>query len=137
MRKGLAEVAEQFKGERGISAKIEPDEYPKIAALGDQLSPACKRILVAVAATPEVSLTEIVKDCCKDDPRACIFLLRHLERLKSALGDQELLNRARKIDTRARLLADAMAGAEYDLTPRTSIERARGGQDPLRRALRT
>ncbi len=124
-RKGLLEAAEPFKGARGIPARIEQTEYPEIAALGGRLTPACKKVLVDVEVTPNRSLTAIVEECRKDYPDASTFLLRHIERLKSALKDRGLLNRAKKIDTRACLLADAMAGAEYDLTLRTAIERAR------------
>ncbi len=127
-RKGLLEAAEPFKGERGIPARIEPSEYAVLAALGDRLTPACKKILVDVGAAPNRSLTAIVEECRKEHPDAGTFLLRHIERLKSALEDRELLNRTRKIDAQARLLADAVAGAEYDLTLRTSIERARTGR---------
>lgn len=127
-RTGLLEVAEAFKGLRGIPARIKPSEYPAIAALGDRLTPACKKILVDYESNPNRSLATIVENCRKEVGEAGTFFLRHMERLKSALEDQELLNRARKIDTRARLLADAMAGAEFDLTLRTSIERARTGR---------
>ncbi len=127
-RKGLLEAAELFKGAPGIPTRIEPSEYPEIAALGDRLTSTCKKVLVALEATPNRSLTAIVEECGEEYTEAGAFLLRHLERLKSALKDPELLNRAKKIDTRARLLADAMAGAEYGLTLRTSIERARTGR---------
>jgi hypothetical protein len=127
-RKALLEVAERLKGERGIPARIEPTEYPELAALGDRLTPACEKILQDVEATPNRSLTGIVEGCRTEYPEATTFLLRHFERLESALKDTELLNRAKKIDTRAGLLADAMAGAEYGVTPRTSIERARTGR---------
>ncbi len=127
-RKGLLEAAELFKGDRGIPARIEPTEYPALAALGDQLTPACRRILVGYEATPSCSITTIVEECRTEFAEAGTFLLRHIERLKSALEDRELLYRARKIDTRARLLADAMAGAEYDLSLRTAVERARTGR---------
>ena len=127
-RKGLLEVAELFKGERGIPARIEPSKYPEIAASADRLTPACKKILTALEATPNRSLTAIVEECGEEYTEAGNFLLRHLERLKSALKDPGLLNRAKKIDTQARLLADALAGAQYDLTLRTSIERARTGR---------
>ncbi|HEX2712765.1 MAG TPA: hypothetical protein VHM88_11150 [Candidatus Acidoferrales bacterium] len=127
-RKGLLEVAELFKGARGIPARIELSEYPEIAELGDRLTSACKKILVDLASTPNRSLTAIVEECREADAEAGTFLLRHLERLESALKDPGLLNRAKKVDTQARLLAYAMAGAQYDLTPRTSIERARTGR---------
>lgn len=127
-RKGLLGAAELFKGGRGIPAKIEPTEYQALAELGDRLIPACKKILVDTETTPNRSLPAIVEACRKECPDACTFLLRHMERLKSALEDRELLNRARKRDTRARLLADAMAGADYNLTLLTSIERARTGR---------
>jgi hypothetical protein len=132
-RKGLLEAAESYKGERGIPARIEPTEYAVLAALGYRLTPACEKILVDVEAAPNRSLTAVVEECRKEHPDAGTFLLRHMERLKSALEDPELLNRARKIETRARLLADAMAGAEYDLTLRTSIERVRTGRRARRR----
>ena len=127
-RKGLVEAAEPFKGERGIPAKIETTEYVDLAAWSDQLAPACKKILVDVEATPARSLTVIVEGCRKEYPDTGTFLLRHIEQLESAMKDPELLNRVKKINTRARLLADAMAGAEYGLTLRTSIERARTGR---------
>ncbi|HEX2715090.1 MAG TPA: hypothetical protein VHM88_23120 [Candidatus Acidoferrales bacterium] len=127
-RKGLLEVAELFKGARGIPAQIKPSEYREIAALGDRLTPACKKILADIEVTPNCSLAAVVEGCRREHPDAGTFLLRHLERLESALEDPELLNRAKKIDTQARLLADAMAGAEHDVTLRTSIERARTGR---------
>ena len=129
MRKALQEAARQFTAKRGRKPKARRLDYRKIGMWGDKLYPVCLRLLTELRfETPNHSVRELLEHLKQDHPEACNFLLRHLARCESTLKDKRLLKRAIRIESRARLLADGMAGADYGLKARTSIERAREGR---------
>lgn len=127
-RKAMLGVADVFKGEKGFERKIDQEDYSKLASLGDKLVPVLEKLLHELDSGTSHSLSQLLEFWQPDHPDACTFLLAYVGRLEMALKDERLLKRAKKPHTRARLLADALAGGEYDLTLRTSVERAREGR---------
>jgi hypothetical protein len=88
------------------------------------LEPAILKLLTL----PKTSRTldEALDYLKKDHPQACEFLSRHIGQFQQAMEDPSLLNRAKKnMKGRARVLAEAMAGADHKLTFSTSRERVR------------
>ena len=112
----------------GPRSRVPTHDYPKLARLGDNLAPVILILLQEQAAKTKRTMKEILEFRENDFPEESAFLLRHLLRLESVLKNKALLKRAKKLPTRARLIADAMAGSEYDLEPRTSVERTREGR---------
>lgn len=128
MRKGLEEAAHMIPSKRGRKPKARQEQYPQIAMRADELYPVCLKVLTELESQTQRSVRKLFELWKQDFPGACTFLLRHIAQFESALKDKRLRKRAIRLESRARLLADAMAGAEYGLTPRTSIERARQGR---------
>jgi hypothetical protein len=125
LRKSLKQLGAKFKFHRGPRPKLPPREYSKILGRAEVLRPAIVQLLSLLPGTKN-SLSETLKYLQKDYPEACEFLLRHQLRFEKALGDAKLLKRAEsRIPARARVLADAMAGTDYDLRFSTSVERVR------------
>jgi hypothetical protein len=125
LRKSLKQLNAKFKFHRGPRPKLPPREYSKILERADVLRPAIVRLLSLLPGTRN-SLAETLKYLQKDYPEACEFLQRHQLRFEKALSDATLLKRAEsRIPARARVLADAMAGTDYDLAFSTSVERVR------------
>jgi hypothetical protein len=122
LRKSIKELTSRFKSHRGPKHKLPREKYAALLATADLLQPPILKLLMV----PETSRTlgETLQYLQRDHPKACELLLRHAYRLEQALNDPKLRSRAKKrISARARVLADAMAGADYDLTFRTSLER--------------
>ena len=127
-RGAMLQIADKLKGEPGFERKIKPEEYGSVASLGEELAPVILKLLKELESGTCRTVRELLEFWSKDKPRECEFLIRHIDRLDSVMRDETLLNRAKRLPARARLIADAMAGAEYGLSLRTSIERAREGR---------
>jgi hypothetical protein len=128
MRNATHEAARMFTAKRGRKPKAGRREYPKIAKLGDKLYPICLKMLTEQRFETHHSVRKLLELWKQDFPKACTFLLHHVGRFESMLKDKRLRKRATRIESFAHLLADGMAGADYGLKPRTSIERAREGR---------
>jgi hypothetical protein len=108
----------------GAKPKLPSDRYSVILEAAASLEPTILKLLTL----PETSrsLGEALDYLKKDHPQACDLLSRHIEQFQRALADPSLLKRAKKnIKGRARVLAEAMAGADHQLTFSTSRERVR------------
>lgn len=113
-----------FNSEPGAKPKLRREQYPVLLETVGMLQPAILKLL----AIPKTSRTlgETLHYLKKDYPEAFEFLSRHIERFQRALDDPTLRDRAKKsVEGRARVLAEAMAGANYQLTFSTSRERVR------------
>lgn len=134
VRELVAKGVQNIKLKSGPASKLSPYEYPSLAELGDRLSPLVLLLLKEDAGSGR-TLQQMIEYQNNDFPTESAFLLKHLDRLESILKDKALLKRAKKLPTRARLIADAIAGAEYDFEPRTSLERTRQGRRMARKKL--
>jgi len=123
LRNSFKELARPFSSHRGAKPKLPPGKYSEALETAELLEPAMLKLL-----DPQTShtLVETLQYLQKDHPKACEFLLRHITLLQQALNDPGLSRRATKrIGARARVLAAALAGADYGLSFSTSVERVR------------
>lgn len=133
IRETFKKVARDFPAKRGAKAKATRRDYPKIAKLAEKLYPVCLTVVTELRTRKNLSVHECLERCEREFPEECGFLLAHLRSFESALNDERLRQRAKGSDSFARLVADGIAGTDYGLEPRTSIERAREGRRLLAR----
>jgi hypothetical protein len=102
--------------------------YPELAARGTQLEPLVFKVIAVRSAGTRKSIRDIL-DFHKDDfPAAYEYLVTHIEQFEAALDDKRILELGKKPTTRAKAIADAMAGTEHGYDLRTSYEYARQGR---------
>ena len=135
LRKGILEIAKQFSGEPGRKALIEESEYQKVAAIAEELYPVILKLLQELDSGTKRAIQDLLKFWQPDHPTACSFLLRNLPQLQKGLNARVLPRPAKKLQTRARVLSEALAGTEYGLTFSTSSERVRQGKRACKAAL--
>ena len=127
-RSTLEAATKSIRLKTGPRSKLRPGDLAKLAQFSDRLSPLIVILLQEREAKTKRSIQEILEYRTADFPSESAFLLGNIARLESILKDKDLLDRAKKLHTRARLIADAMAAATFDLKPRTSLERSREGR---------
>ena len=134
LRHSYRRLKSKFRFRTGGQTKLRSLHYSKILKRAEQLRPAIEKVLHEVLTTKTShTLPEIVDYCRKDHPDACAFLMQHIGRFQEAFQDKRVLSRATvRTVAKARALADAMAGIEYDLAFSTSIERVREARRALR-----
>ncbi len=126
LRKSLKKLGATFQFHRGAKPKLPVGEYYRVSATAQLLRPAIFKLLSELNSGTSHTVPEILQYLRKDCREACEFLLRYVDLLQQALKDPKLLRRAAKrIEARSRVLADAMAGADYELSFSTSLERVR------------
>ncbi|MHB8487390.1 MAG: hypothetical protein ACYDCM_16880 [Candidatus Acidiferrales bacterium] len=135
-RRSLLKAARQFSAKRGAKAKATRQDYARIAMIADEVYPVCLRIVTELKSGASPSVQQFLEQLTQDFPEACKFLQAHLSKFESVLRDKRLQERGKRIESFARLVADGVAGADYGLEPRTSIERAREGKRLLGRSHR-
>jgi hypothetical protein len=124
LKKSFKALGKTFNSEPGAKPKLPREQYSVLLETAEMLQPAILRFL----AIPKTSRTlgETLSYLKKDYPQPCEFLSRHIVQFQRALDDASLRNRAkRNVEGRARILAEAMAGSNYQLTFSTSRERVR------------
>jgi hypothetical protein len=134
LRKSFKELARPFSSHRGPKPKLPHDKYDDLVKTAELLRPAIVEIL---RTNTSRTLAETLEFLQIDHREACEFLLRRVAILRLALNHAGLRKRAcKRIDRRARVLADALAGTDYALTFRTSLERVgQARRELLRRPL--
>jgi hypothetical protein len=126
LKNSAKQLIDVFKFHHGPRPKLPAGQYAKALTTAELLRPAVLRLLQELDSATSHSLEEILKYLQTDYPDACKFLLSNISRVHQALNDPRVQNRAKKrIASRARVLADALAGSEYGLQFSTSIERVR------------
>ena len=124
LRASQKQLEKKFSFRPGAKAKIPPSQYPHLVKTADLLQPAIMSLLKLPRTTR--TLSERLHYLKKDHPEACKFLAVHIDRFRKAMDSGVLLKRAKKsMEARARVLADALAGSEYNLKFSTSRERLR------------
>jgi hypothetical protein len=106
----------------GRKRKVSPEQWPVMLARSEALQPTIRALSMARHAAPKRDLTECLQYIAKDYPSTTEFLLKHEARFRQLYADKKLLGQVATEDSGYRLLADAMAGAEFDLSPRYSIQ---------------
>jgi hypothetical protein len=124
LKNSFKRLNSKFDFRSGGKTKITLAQYEKILKRAEQLRPAIEKTLHELASNTSHTLAEILEYCRKDHPGACDFLSLHFQLLQQAFNDKRVVKRATKrISARARALADAMAGTDYELAFSTSIEK--------------
>lgn len=125
IKKSLNRLSKRFSFHRGPIPKLPISRYPDVYKTAEMLRPVIQKFLELSGTTSRTS-SEILQFLRKDYPVPCAFLLKRIGTFERALSDPGLLSKARKrIPSRARILADAMAGTDHRVTFSTSIERVR------------
>jgi len=126
LKNSAKQLTDVFKFHRGPKPKLPAGQYAKALATAELLRPAVLRLLQELDSETSHSIGEILNYLQTDYPDACKFLLSNISRVHQALNDPRVQNRAKKrIVSRARVLADALAGSDFELQFSTSIERVR------------
>jgi hypothetical protein len=125
LRRSLQKASGIFKLRRGPNPKIPNFRYTDLAAKAELLTPVMFKLLTELQSGTKRSIQELLEFWKKDHDEGCSFLLRHIGRLRQALDSPALLKRGRKLLSRARVLAEALAGSDYGLTFSTSLVRVR------------
>ncbi len=124
IKDSLRKFGGRFTTQRGPKARLPVWRYSELLTIADLLRPAIQKLLGLLENTSR-TVPETLQFLQKDYPAACEFLLQRTSTLQQALVDPKLLRRAKKVASRARVLADAMAGTDHEFTFSTSIERVR------------
>lgn len=85
-----------FPTRKGLRAKVLMSDYPKIAALAEQLVPVCERLLEAEKSKTKRTTREILEFLKADYPTPCAFLLAHLASLKKHWQTSDLWSGERR-----------------------------------------
>jgi hypothetical protein len=134
MRDSIPRTISLTKRKSGPAPKALPSHFPQLAARGTELEPLVFKIMELKSAGTKKSLRNIL-DFFKDDfPEAYEYLKSNIVQLDAALNDKTLLARAKRATTRARAIADALAGAEVGYDLRTSYERVREARRMVKRS---
>jgi hypothetical protein len=128
LRKALISVADTLKQDRpGPPARIPPGSYAQLADKADSLFPVILKLLQNYPRSGR-TLEEHLDFMKSQHADACTFLATHVEQLKKLLGGEQLPKPAKKIKTKAHVIADSLAGCDYGLSFSTSIERVSQGR---------
>lgn len=121
LRTSLKRLNQTFTFSPGAKRKLPAAQYARLLETAESLEPAILQLLNM----PKTSRTlrEVLLYLKKDHPKVCEFLTSHIARLQEALDDTPLFLRAKRdLGSRARVLAEALAGSEFQLTFSTSRE---------------
>lgn len=123
LQRSLKDLKAVFSFQRGPTTKLPPSKYRDALRTADTLRPCIASLLSEMEADTKHSLREMLEYRKTDFLKASAFLLKHLSSFETALKDEKLRARGKKPATRARVLADALAGSGYRLSFRTSYDR--------------
>ncbi len=114
-------------GQRLIGA----DQLPDLLRRSDRWLPASKAIAGLTSGGTPISLREILGALKRRYPRECAVLERSPARVDAILAHRAVAN-VKSLDAKARRLADALAGAEFNLSPAYAVKRAQAGRARLK-----
>lgn len=121
LRRSLKDLSKTITFSPGVQPKIRAMDYKRLVDVAQLLEPAILHLIKLP--TTKRTLSENLGYLKKDHARACKFLSRYVAQLQRALDDTTLFLRAKKhLPSRARVLAEALAGSEYELRFSTSRE---------------
>jgi hypothetical protein len=112
-------------GAPGRKRKISPEQWPVLLERSQQLQPAIWALIKAHRVVRKRSLNECLRYIEADYPEQTGFLLAREARLKQVLADKKLLGQVATEESTCRLVADAIAGAEFALSARYSLQLCR------------
>lgn len=106
----------------GRKRQIYDADRPKLLARAEQLRPALMAMAQVLQASRKCSIAEALQFLRKEYPEACNYLLTHIKELQSLRADDRLMTRAKTVQAKMRIMADAMAGVERDISASYSVQ---------------
>jgi hypothetical protein len=126
LRKFLLAEAGKFKGKQGPQPKLSPSNDKELISRADSLYPILLRVLRELELGTKHSVAEVLDFVVPDYESQVAYVRRHISTLEEALRNpQKHLKDAKRIETRARLLAAGLAGCDDGYAFNTSIEKVR------------
>ena len=128
LRKILLAQADKFKGKQGPRLGLAPKEYEDLVVRADSLYPVLLYALRELDRGTKHTLPELLEFLLVDHERAVTYLKRHVLGIDAALRHPKFLKNAKRIETRAKRLAEGLAGCDHGYALSTSAERVRQGR---------
>ena len=112
---------------------IGPENYAKLREQAEKWLPISKVLvpLLEADAHPAHGLRMALETLQSRFPAACALLRENLPRLETILQHKAILS-AKTLDGKARRLADALAGAEFGLSPAYAVKRVQAARNAAR-----
>ncbi len=133
LRKEVRALTTIFQTHRGPKPKISREEYGELLSTADTLAPLIEKLL-KFSQNTQRTLDEMLTFWEKDHPEGSKFLRRNKLPFEKASADRQLLVRAKSLPKRAQVLADALAGSEFKLSLRTSLDIVRAQRKLIKNA---
>ena len=106
-------------------------QLPDLLRRSDRWLPIAKAIAGLTGGGAAISLPEIIGVLKRRHPKECAVLARSPARVEAILAHRAVAN-VKSLDAKARRLADALAGAEFNLSPAYAVKRAQAERARLR-----
>lgn len=112
-------------GAPGRTRKLKEVDLPRLAIRSDHLVPACEKFLVLRKHFPQRGTMENLEYIALDFPEQVKYLAQHKEAFEHLLQDKKFLRTAKTERSRSRLIADTLAGCEFELKPSYAVRKAK------------
>jgi hypothetical protein len=110
---------------------IVADQLPDLLRRSDRWLPVAKAIAGLTGGDGPISLPEIIGVLKRRYPKECAVLERSPARVETILAHRAVAG-VKSLDAKARRLADALAGAEFSLSPAYAVKRAQAERARLK-----
>jgi hypothetical protein len=134
LRKFLLAEADKFKGKQGPRPRLSPNSDKELVSRADSLYPVLLRVLRELELGTKRSVAEVLDFLLPDYESRVTYVRRHILKLEEVLRNPpKHLKDAKRIETRARLLAAGLAGCDDGYAFNTSVEKVRQARRSRRR----
>jgi hypothetical protein len=110
---------------------IRAGQLPDLLRRSDRWLPVAKAIAGLAGGGTPISLAEIIGVLKRRYPKECAVLERSPARVEAILAHRAVAS-VKSLDAKARRLADALAGAEFNLSPAYAVKRAQAERARLK-----
>jgi hypothetical protein len=126
-RKFFAEVirSELPSGSPGRKKVLTPAVLTQMVDLANKLLPSLRAFMSTRTRTSKRSAKDVIEFLSLDFPETSDYLIEHAGTLEALVSNKRLMQSARSLEGKAKLLSYAMAGAEFDLKPSYAIRQIR------------
>jgi hypothetical protein len=129
LRKILLAQANQFKGKQGPQPKPSMSSHRELVSRADSLYPVLLWVLRELEHGTKHSVAKMLDFLLPDYESPVTYIRRHILKLEEDLGNPpKRLKDAKRIETRAKLLAAGLAGCDDGYAFNTSVEKVRQGR---------
>ncbi len=105
----------------GRGRKIKPEQMPDLLRHAERLQPCIRALMTLRKVSPQRSIAEIVEYLRPQYIEEADFVRKHLIRFEEVISDPSIMSQVKTSESAIRLIADAMAGAEFGLAVQYSI----------------